>query len=197
VVVEVQGSGDLIFSQALACPDCGINLPELEPRLFSFNNPFGACPACHGLGVNMELEPDLIVPDQTQVRERRSRCTLERHTPDGYYMQLLDAVCKHFGIPTEAPFDSLTEEQVNIILYGSGTERIHFHYENQYGRTSDRRVTFEGVIPNLERRYKSASERCRPPVDRGIHGYQAVPGVSGDASQSRGACSNGRRQEHQ
>jgi excinuclease ABC subunit A len=156
VVVEVQGSGDLIFSQALACPDCGINLPELEPRLFSFNNPFGACPACHGLGVNMELEPDLIIPDKRK-SVSDGAVVPWNGTPDGYYMQLLDAVCKHFGIPTEAPFDSLTEDQVNIILYGSGTERIHFHYENQYGRTSDRRVTFEGVIPNLERRYKSAS----------------------------------------
>lgn len=155
VVVEVQGSGDLIFSQALACPDCGINLPELEPRLFSFNNPFGACPACHGLGVNMELEPDLIIPDKRK-SVSDGAVVPWNGTPDGYYMQLLDAVCKHFGIPTEAPFDSLTEDQVNIILYGSGTERIHFHYENQYGRTSDRRVTFEGVIPNLERRYKSA-----------------------------------------
>lgn len=155
VVVEVQGSGDLIFSQALACPDCGINLPELEPRLFSFNNPFGACPACHGLGVNMELDPDLIVPDKRKSISDGAVVPWNG-TPDGYYMQLLDSVCKHFGIPTEAPFDSLTEKQVNIILYGSGNERIHFHYENQYGRTSDRFVTFEGVIPNLERRYNSA-----------------------------------------
>lgn len=155
VVVEVQGSADLVFSQALACPDCGINLPELEPRLFSFNNPFGACQACHGLGVNMELDPDLIVPDRRK-SVSDGAVVPWNGTPDGYYMQLLDAVCKHFGIPTEVPFDSLTEEQVNIIFYGSGTERIHFHYENQYGRTSDRRVTFEGVIPNLERRYKSA-----------------------------------------
>jgi len=161
VVVEVQGSGDLTFSQALACPDCGLNLPELEPRLFSFNNPFGACPECHGLGVNMELEPDLIIPDKRK-SVSDGAVVPWNGTPDGYYMQLLDAVCKHFGIPTEAPFDTLTEEQVNIILYGSGTERIPFHYENQYGRTSDRLVTFDGVIPNLERRYNSApSEAVR------------------------------------
>jgi excinuclease ABC subunit A len=165
VVVEVQGSPDLVFSQALACPDCGINLPELEPRLFSFNNPFGACPSCHGLGVNMELEPDLIVPDRRKSLSDGAVAPWNG-TPDGYYMQLLDAVCAHFHIPTEVPFDSLSEEQVNIILYGSGTERIPFHYENQYGRTSDRSVTFEGVIPNLERRYKSApSEYVRQWVE--------------------------------
>ncbi|HHX28208.1 MAG: excinuclease ABC subunit UvrA [Bacillota bacterium] len=156
VVVEVQGSSDLTFSEALACPDCGINLPEIEPRLFSFNNPFGACPSCNGLGVNMELDPDLIVPDRRKSLSDGAVAPWSG-TPDGYYMQLLYAVCKHFDIPTESPFDTLTEEQVNIILYGSGGRRIPFHYENQYGRTSDRNVAFEGVIPNLERRHKSAS----------------------------------------
>jgi excinuclease ABC subunit A len=165
VVVEVQGGPDLVFSQALACPDCGINLPEIEPRLFSFNNPFGACPSCNGLGVNMEIEPDLVIPDR---RKSISDGAIVPWygTPDGYYMQLLYAVCAHMGIPTEVPVDSLTEDQINIILSGSGRERIPFHYENQYGRTSDRMITFEGVIPNLERRYKSApSEAVRQWVE--------------------------------
>jgi len=155
VVVEVQGQGDLVFSQALACPDCGINLPELEPRLFSFNNPFGACPACHGLGVNMEIDPDLVIPDKRRTIQDGAVAPWNG-TPDGYYMQLLEAACKHFGIPTDVPVDSLTPEQIGKILYGSGEERIPFRYESEYGRYSERMVIFEGVIPNLTRRYRNA-----------------------------------------
>ncbi|MGI6643912.1 MAG: excinuclease ABC subunit UvrA [Bacillota bacterium] len=156
IVIEVQGQGDLVFSQSLACPDCGISFPELEPRLFSFNNPFGACPSCNGLGVNMELEPELIIPDP---RKSISDGAIApwNGTPDGYYAQLLDAVATHLGIPTDEPVGSLTDAQINIILYGAPGERIPFHYESQYGRQSHRMIAFEGVIPNLERRYKSST----------------------------------------
>jgi excinuclease ABC subunit A len=165
VVVEVQGGADLVFSQSLACPDCGINLPEMEPRLFSFNNPFGACPACHGLGVNMEIEPDLVIPDRRKSISDGAVLPWNG-TPDGYYMQLLEAACRHFRIPTGVPVDSLSPEQANLILYGAGEERIPFHYESQYGRYSDRMVTFEGVVPNLERRYRNApSEDVRRYVE--------------------------------
>lgn len=165
VVVEVQGQPDLVFSQSLACPDCGINLPELEPRLFSFNNPFGACPECHGLGVNMEIDPDMVIPDRRRTIADGA-VTPWNGTPDGYYMQLLEAACKHFKIPTDVPVDQLTEQQINTILYGAGDERIPFHYESQYGRYSDRMVTFEGVVPNLERRYRNApSEDVRQYIE--------------------------------
>ncbi len=165
IVIEVQGQGDLVFSQSLACPDCGVSFPELEPRLFSFNNPFGACPSCNGLGVDMELESELIIPD---MRKSISDGAIVpwNGTPDGYYAQLLNAVAKHLAIPTDVPVDSLTDTQVNIILYGAPGERIPFHYESQYGRYSDRIVAYEGVIPNLERRYKSApSEDVRAYIE--------------------------------
>ncbi len=155
VVVEIQGEGDLIFSQSLACPDCGVSFPELEPRLFSFNNPFGACPACNGLGVNMELEPELIIPDGRKSISDGAIAPWNA-SPDGYYAQLLNAVTAHYKIPTDVPVDFLTQDQINTILFGSGDERIPFHYESHYGRSSDRMVRFEGVIPNLKRRYKSA-----------------------------------------
>ncbi|MGE5579891.1 MAG: excinuclease ABC subunit UvrA [Bacillota bacterium] len=165
VVVEVQGQPDLVFSQSLACPDCGINLPELEPRLFSFNNPFGACPDCHGLGVNMEIDPDMVIPDRRRTIADGA-VTPWNGAPDGYYMQLLEAACKHFKIPVDVPVDQLTDSQINTILYGAGDERIPFHYESQYGRYSDRMVTFEGVVPNLERRYKNApSEDVRQYIE--------------------------------
>ena len=170
VVVEIQGQADLVFSQSLACPECGINLPELEPRLFSFNNPFGACPACHGLGVNMEIDPDMVIPDRRRTITDGAVVPWNG-APDGYYMQMLEAACKHFKIPVDVPVDALTEAQVNLIMYGAGDERIPFHYESQYGRYSDRMVTFEGVVSNLERRYKNAPSED---VRRYIEEYMAA-----------------------
>ena len=165
VVIEIQGQPDLVFSQALACPDCGINLPELEPRLFSFNNPFGACPSCHGLGVNMEIDPDMVIPDRRRTITDGAVAPWNG-APDGYYMQLLEAACRHFKIPVDVPVDQLTGDQVNLILNGAGDERIPFHYESQYGRYSDRMISFEGVVPNLERRYKNApSEDVRQYIE--------------------------------
>jgi len=165
VVVEVQGQADLVFSQSLACPDCGINLPELEPRLFSFNSPFGACPACHGLGVNMEIDPDLVIPDRRRTIQDGAVAPWNG-TPDGYYTQLLEAACRHFGIRTDVPVDSLDPEQVAKLLYGAEDERILFRYESQYGRYNERMVTFEGVVPNLTRRYRNApSEDVRRYVE--------------------------------
>ncbi len=165
LVVEVQGSGDLVFSQSLACPDCGVSLPELEPRLFSFNNPFGACPDCNGLGVNMEFEPELIIPDPRKSISDGAIAAWNG-APDGYYYQLLEAVAKHFNIPTDVPVDSLSPEQIDLILYGAPGERVPFHYESQYGRYSDRQIIFEGVVRNLERRYKeSGSEAARQYIE--------------------------------
>ena len=157
VIVAVQDGEDLVFSQSLACPECGFSIPELEPRLFSFNSPFGACPSCNGLGVNMEIDPDLVIPDK-----RRSIAdggiAPWNGTPDGYYYQLLDALASHIGFSTDDPIESLTEEQVNTILYGQKKgERMQFRYESRYGRHMERMVRFEGVIPNLERRYKETS----------------------------------------
>jgi len=161
VIVNVQGQGDLVFSQSLACPDCGVSLPEMEPRLFSFNNPVGACPDCNGLGVNMEFEPDLIIPDGRKSLADGAIAAWNG-TPDGYYHQLLMAVANHLKIPTDVPVDSLSKEQIDLILYGAPGERIPFHYESQYGRSSDRQITFEGVIHNLERRYReSPSDAAR------------------------------------
>ncbi len=156
VIVQVEDQEDLVFSLSLACPDCGVSFPELEPRLFSFNNPFGACPACNGLGVNLELEPQLIIPDKRKSIEEGAVAPWGG-TLNGYYAQLLDSVAKHCSIPTDVPVDSLTKDQLDKILYGVPNERIPFHYENQYGRRSDRLIVFEGVVRNLERRHESAA----------------------------------------
>jgi len=156
VVLDVIGSGEMIFSQSLACPDCGISIPELEPRFFSFNSPYGACPACNGLGINMEIDPEMVIPDKRKSILDGAVVPWSA-TPDGYYMQLLQAVANHFGFSVETPIDSLPPEVVNIILYGAADEKIPFCYQSPYGRSRDRLITFEGIIPNLERRYKNAS----------------------------------------
>lgn len=159
VVIEV-GVGDkkedVIFSQSLACPDCGVSIPELEPRLFSFNSPFGACPACNGLGVNMEIDPEMIIPDKRKSISDGAVVPWNG-TPDGYYAQLLDAAVNYLGISADVPIQDLPPEHVEAILYGIPDQKIPFHYEGPYGRASDRLVTFEGVIPNLQRRYNQSN----------------------------------------
>ncbi len=158
-VIEVFEGGktqDLVFSQSLACPDCGISIPELEPRLFSFNSPYGACPSCNGLGVNMEIDPEMIIPDRRKSISDGAVAPWNV-TPDGFYAQLLEAVADHLGFSTETPIEDLSPEHVQAILYGIPNEKIQFYYENTYGRASNRKVAFSGIIPNLERRYRQAS----------------------------------------
>ena len=172
VVIEVFGEDkrDLIFSQTLSCPDCGISIPELEPRLFSFNSPFGACPDCNGLGVNMELDPDMIIPDKR--KSISDGAVAPRNgTPDSYYYQLLEAVADYFGFSTDTPIQDLSPEHVHIILYGAPDHKIPFHYENRYGRMYDRAVTYSGVIANLERRYKQTSSNY---IRQWIEGFMAT-----------------------
>lgn len=172
VIIEVMGDEkhDLIFSQTLACPECGISIPELEPRLFSFNSPFGACPACNGLGVNMELDPDLIIPDKRKSIADGAVAPWNG-SPDGYYMQLLEAVADYFGFSTDTPVEELDPKYVDIILYGAPDHQIPFRYENKYGRVYDRAITFNGVVANLERRYKQTSSNY---VRQWIEGFMAT-----------------------
>ncbi len=155
VGIEIPGQEDMLWSPELYCPDCGVSIAELEPRLFSFNNPFGACKVCNGLGVNMEIDPDLVIPDKRKSIADGAIAPWNG-SPDGYYAQLLEAVAAHYGFSTEVPVGELTDEQLNIILYGAPGERILFRYENTYGRVRENWIEFEGVVRNLERRYKQA-----------------------------------------
>lgn len=158
VRVDIDGERDFVFSENFACPDCGISMAELTPRSFSFNSPFGACPECSGLGSTMEFDPDLIAPDKNKslndgVIELWSR------NKTGYYHQLLEGVANYYGIDRDAPFRRLSPEHQDIILYGSRGERIPLVYKARNGRIRRYEAAFEGVIPNLERRYRdSASE---------------------------------------
>jgi excinuclease ABC subunit A len=153
--------GDILFSQNYACPECGVSLEELQPRMFSFNSPFGACPVCDGLGVKMEMDPDLIIPDRRKSLEDGAVVPWAGATST-YYPQKLEAVAKHFGFSSSAPLDELDPKFTNIILYGAGDETFRFSYENAFGQLRVYDTRFEGVIPNLERRYReSESEAAR------------------------------------
>jgi excinuclease ABC subunit A len=146
---------DLLYSEHFACPVCGISLPEIEPRTFSFNSPHGACPECQGLGTRLELDPELIVPNPDQTIEEGAIQFWNVQDRESYTWHIVKAACEHYGIPTDAPWHTLNEAQQHIILYGSGDERIRVRYAKRGGEgfRSDL-IRFEGVIPNLERRYR-------------------------------------------
>jgi len=152
--VDVVDGEGLVLSEHFACPQCGISMPELTPRMFSFNSPFGACPACDGLGTKMEIDPDLVIPDR---RKTLDDGAVAPWNSGQYYPQLLAAAADHWKIPTDVPIADLDQSQLDIILYGGGQERMKFRYENRYGRVRNWTRTFEGVLSNLERRYRESS----------------------------------------
>ncbi|ATY83960.1 excinuclease ABC subunit UvrA [Kyrpidia spormannii] len=161
VTVSVIDGEEWLFSQNLACPDCGISVGELSPRMFSFNSPYGACEACTGLGTNMEIDPELVIPDRTRSIAEGAIVPWVGSTSN-YYPQLLEAACKAFGVDQDVPVENLDPELVEKLLYGAPGERIRFSYENDFGHMRTAEVYFEGVIPNLERRYReTGSEHVR------------------------------------
>jgi excinuclease ABC subunit A len=153
VIVDVMDQEELMFSQNLACPECGFSIEELAPRMFSFNSPFGACPECDGLGSQMIVDPELLVPNNKLSIEEGAFEAWAGSTSN-YYPQFLAAVCKHYGIPRDVPVAEISNDQMKIILYGTDGEKIRFRYENEFGTTKEALVPFEGIIRNLERRYK-------------------------------------------
>ncbi|XEC95417.1 excinuclease ABC subunit UvrA [Paenibacillus tarimensis] len=153
VIVDVIDKEELLFSSNLACPECGFSIDELAPRMFSFNSPYGACPTCDGLGAKMIVDPDLLVPDLSKSIEDGAFEAWAGSTSN-YYPQFLDAVCKHYGIPKDEPVSRLTSDQMKKLLYGTGGERVKFRYENDFGHSKEALVPFEGIVNNLERRYR-------------------------------------------
>ncbi|MEZ0396963.1 MAG: excinuclease ABC subunit UvrA [Anaerolineales bacterium] len=152
-------SGDLHFSEHLACPEHGISIPEIEPRTFSFNTPHGACPDCQGLGSKLEIDPDRVVDYEKSLCDG-ALIAMEwsnLREDSGYYWQLLEAVCQHYRIDMETPFGELPPERQRLILYGTNGERVRVHYHNRDGRTASFETAFEGVIGNLERRYRETN----------------------------------------
>ena len=159
---------DLHFSEHLACPEHGISIPEIEPRTFSFNTPHGACPDCQGLGTKFEIDPDRIIPDRDRSLMDGAIASMEWSGPKeegGYYWQTLEAAARAYRIDLNKPVKDLTEEQLNIILYGTGSRQVQMTYHNSSGNEFKFSRAFEGVITNLERRYKDTnSEYIRAKV---------------------------------
>ncbi len=151
VVIDVIGKEEFLMSEAYACPDCDFSLPELEPRLFSFNAPYGSCPDCKGLGIKYKLDVDLIIPDKTKsINEGAITCISDDDTST--IRTQLDTLAKHYDIDLDLPVAKLDSKKLDILLYGT-QEILEFHYVSKNGNTRTSRDTFEGIITNLERRY--------------------------------------------
>lgn len=151
VLIDVIGEEEMLFSEHYACPYCGFTVGELEPRLFSFNAPFGACPDCDGLGVKLEVDIDLVIPDKTKTLNEGAIIPWNPISSQ-YYPQMLAQACESYGIDMDTPFEDLPIEHQEIVLNGT-SEPFHFHYENDFGGVRDVETSFEGVMTNIKRRY--------------------------------------------
>ena len=151
-LVDVIGQEELLFSEHYACPHCGFTVGELEPRLFSFNAPYGACSDCDGLGMKLEVDEDLVVPDQG-LSLSEGAITPWNPVTSNYYPQMLEQACKQFKIDMTVPYETLTKDQKNLLLNGSDGKTFHFHYENDFGGVRDVEVPFEGILKNIKRRF--------------------------------------------
>ncbi len=152
VVIDVIGGEEIVMSEKYACPDCDFSLPELEPRMFSFNAPYGACDECKGLGIKYKLDVDLIIPNRDLSLNQGAIATLNVSDKSNIYYTNLETTCRYYGIDMDVAVKELSKKELDIILYGT-KEKIEFHYTSKSGNT--RRVTdyYEGIITNLERRY--------------------------------------------
>lgn len=160
VVIDIIGGEQVKFSENHACPICGFSIDKLEPRMFSFNSPFGACPDCDGLGTKLSVDIDLVIPDPSLSLEKGAIVPWEPISSN-YYPTLLKQACKHFKISMKKPFEKLTKKEQDLILYGS-EEEIAFTFKQENGVTRKRVMQYEGVANNIERRYKeSPSEYTR------------------------------------
>ena len=157
VVVEILGENkkEIVFSENFACPYCEFSLPEIEPRLFSFNAPFGACPDCKGLGIKLSIDENLVIPNRDLSINEGCIKTLS-DDQEGIYYKKLECVCKHYKIDMDKPFKKLSKKHQDIVLYGS-PDIIHFNYKTKGGNIMNNKDFYEGIINNLERRYMETS----------------------------------------
>ena len=161
LTVDVINGEELKFSENHACPICGFSIGELEPRMFSFNSPFGACPTCDGLGQKLKVDLDLVIPDKNKTLNEGAIEPWEPTSSD-FYPTLLKRVCEVYKINMDKPYKKLTDRQKNILMNGSGEKEIEFTFTQRNGGTRKRKMVFEGVVPNIDRRYhKSPSEYTR------------------------------------
>lgn len=154
IVAKDGGEEERTFSTSLACPDHGISIDELEPRMFSFNNPLGACPECKGLGFIQKIDPDLLIPDQSlSIPDKALGNAFATMEYTSYYWQVIQALADKYDADVTLPYKDLPEEFKQVLLYGTGDEQLVYDYTNRAGMVQHRKHTFEGIIPNMERRY--------------------------------------------
>ncbi|MBA4537550.1 excinuclease ABC subunit UvrA [Bacillus aquiflavi] len=178
VIVDVIGEEELLFSENHACPHCGFSIEKLEPRMFSFNSPYGACPDCDGLGAKVKVDIDLVIPNKELTLREHALAPWEP-TSSQYYPQLLEAVCNHYGIDMDIPVKDIPEHFLHKLLYGSDGEKIYFRYENDFGQVRENEIEFEGVVHNVERRYKeTSSDYIREQMEKYMR-EQACPTCKG------------------
>ena len=153
VVVDVLDGDELTFSENFACPEHGVGLPELEPRIFSFNSPHGACPRCTGLGAQQEIDPDLLVPDPTLSIGEGALVPWSLGN-SSFYESVIQAIADRYEIDLELPWQDLTEEHQNLFLFGTEGDKVYVQYRNRMGRKRSYMLAFEGIVASLERRYR-------------------------------------------
>ncbi|EMB63969.1 excinuclease ABC subunit A [Streptococcus mutans SA38] len=152
VIIDTMDDHELIFSEHYSCPVCGFTVPELEPRLFSFNAPFGSCPTCDGLGIKLEVDLDLVIPDENKTL-REGALAPWNPISSNYYPQMLEQAMNAFGVDMDKPWKDLSDGNKKFVLHGSGDKAFHFHYQNDFGGVRDIDIPFEGIISNISRRY--------------------------------------------
>lgn len=177
-VVQVVEGEEMMFSQNFACVDCAVSLPEIAPRMFSFNNPFGACPDCSGLGNHMEFDMDLVLPDPNLKFIEGVFAPLSKNV-NSYAMCQLDAVLQKYGYSLENTWSELEEKVKELILHGSGEEKFKYHYENMYGEYKEYHSPFEGVLPMLKRRYSESNSDAQREEYEGYMSAKVCPACKG------------------
>lgn len=180
LMIDTMDGNELLFSEHYSCPVCGFTVPELEPRLFSFNAPFGSCPTCDGLGIKLEVDLDLVVPDPSKSLKEGALAPWNPISSN-YYPTMLEQAMASFGVDMDTPFEALTEEERDLVLYGSGDREFYFHYVNDFGGERNIDIPFEGVVTNVNRRYHETNSDYTRNVMRGYmneltcatcHGYR-------------------------
>ena len=194
VAVDLVESGQqLLFSENFACPEHGVSLPELQPRIFSFNAPHGACPRCTGLGSQQEIDPDLLVPDPSLSIDDGALVPWSVGGSSGFYEAVIQAIADRYEIDTSKPWAELTDAEQDRFLNGTEGEKIYVQYRNRMGRRRQYMLAFDGIVASLQRRYRETDSSHGARADRGVHVAPSVPGLQGRAPQARGARGHHRR----
>src|SRR2546421_4414823 len=177
-VVDEDNPRSMLFSERFACPDHGVSLPELQPRIFSFNSPHGACPRCTGLGAQQEIDPDLLVPDPTISIEEGALVPWAVGN-SSFYESVIQAIADRYEIPLDEPWENLSDEEQDLFLHGTEGERVYVSYRNRMGRRRSYMLAFEGIIPSLERRYRETDSSTQRERIEEYMSFRACPSCKG------------------